>query len=47
MNCLTLEQLKAVGEAKRNTLIHGDCLEAMSYIKDKSIDFILADLPYG
>lgn len=28
-------------------LIHGDCLEKMNYIEDKSIDMILCDLPYG
>lgn len=28
-------------------LIHGNCLEEMSNIPDKSIDMILADLPYG
>ena len=30
-----------------NSIINADCLEAMKYIKDKSISFILADLPYG
>lgn len=30
-----------------NTLIHGDCLEVMKDIPDKSIDMILCDLPYG
>lgn len=30
-----------------NTLINGDCLNVMSKIKKKSIDIILADLPYG
>jgi len=30
-----------------NTLIHGDCLEVMQKIPDKSIDMILTDLPYG
>ena len=29
------------------TLYHGDCLEKMNYIPDKSIDLILCDLPYG
>ncbi len=29
------------------TLIHGDCLEKMKDIPDKSIDMILCDLPYG
>ena len=28
-------------------LIHGDCLEIMKDIPDKSIDMILCDLPYG
>ena len=28
-------------------LIHGDCLEKMKGIPDKSIDMILCDLPYG
>ena len=28
-------------------LIHGDCLEKMKDIQDKSIDMILCDLPYG
>lgn len=29
------------------TLIHGDCLEKMKDIPNKSIDMILCDLPYG
>lgn len=29
------------------TLLKGDCLELMKDIKDKSIDLILCDLPYG
>jgi len=28
-------------------LIHGDCLELMKQIPDKSVDMILCDLPYG
>ncbi len=28
-------------------LLHGDCLELMPSIPDKSIDMILCDLPYG
>jgi len=28
-------------------LLHGDCLEVMKDIPDKSIDMILCDLPYG
>ena len=30
-----------------NQVIQGDCLEVMKGISDKSIDMILADLPYG
>jgi len=30
-----------------NKIIQGDCLEVMKGIKDKSIDMILCDLPYG
>ncbi len=30
-----------------NQILHGDCLELMKDIPDKSIDMILADLPYG
>ena len=28
-------------------LLHGDCLELMKGIPDKSVDMILCDLPYG
>ena len=28
-------------------LMHGDCLELMKQIPDKSVDMILCDLPYG
>ncbi|MCK4968659.1 MAG: site-specific DNA-methyltransferase, partial [Candidatus Aenigmarchaeota archaeon] len=30
-----------------NKIYNGDCLKLMSNIKDKSIDMILCDLPYG
>lgn len=30
-----------------NQIILGDCLVAMEHIEDKSIDMILADLPYS
>ena len=30
-----------------NKIINADCLEIMKQISDKSIDMILADLPYG
>ena len=32
---------------RETTLYHGDCLELMDNIKDKSVDMILCDLPYG
>jgi site-specific DNA-methyltransferase (adenine-specific) len=32
---------------ENNKLYLGDCLEVMKFIPDKSIDLILADLPYG
>ena len=31
----------------KQEVIHGDCLEVMPSIADKSIDMILCDLPYG
>lgn len=30
-----------------NSVLHGDCLELMKDIPDKSVDMILCDLPYG
>lgn len=30
-----------------NFLLHGDCLELMKEIPDKSIDMIFTDLPYA
>ena len=47
MNIIKLEQLTTVGEVKPNSLIQGNCLEAMKFLADKSIDMILCDLPYG
>lgn len=34
-------------ELKINKVYHMDCLEGMKLIKDKSVDMILCDLPYG
>ena len=42
-----LGELKGVGKVNPNTLICGDCLEAMKYIEDASVNMVLADLPYG
>lgn len=30
-----------------NQITHGDCLEVMKDIPEKSVDMILCDLPYG
>jgi site-specific DNA-methyltransferase (adenine-specific) len=38
---------KSENPIQLNTIIHGDCLEVMKGIADKSIDMILCDLPYG
>jgi site-specific DNA-methyltransferase (adenine-specific) len=32
---------------EKNLIYHGDCLEVMKEINNKSIDMILCDLPYG
>lgn len=34
-------------ELRTNNIYHGDCLDLMNGIPDKSIDMILCDLPYG
>jgi len=44
---MNLEEVKTVGFVSHNSVINADCLEAMKYIKDKSIDMVLCDLPYG
>ena len=51
MDCKMIDRIEqAFPESYRNgdiLMIHGDCLEKMKYIPDKSIDMILCDLPYG
>ena len=47
MKILTLNDLQNVGQCPTNCIINADCLEAMKFIADKSVDCILADLPYG
>lgn len=42
-----IKKLETVGQLSANSLVNADCLEAMKYIADKSIDCIIADLPYG
>lgn len=34
-------------ENPQGKLYHGDCLELMKDIPDKSVDMVLCDLPYG
>lgn len=31
----------------KQEILHGDCLELMKNIPDKSVDAIICDLPYG
>lgn len=48
MNIISnIEELSKLGSIPNNSIINADCLEAMKFIKDKSIPMILADLPYG
>ena len=40
--------IEEIGEIlSPNSIVNADCLIAMKYIKDKSIDMILCDLPFG
>ena len=47
MISLKQNELANVGQVEPNSIINGDCLEAMKFIADGSIDMILCDLPYG
>lgn len=42
-----ISKYSAAIELEINSIINGDCLELMNGIMDKSVDMILADLPYG
>lgn len=42
-----LTDVITVNQIPNNSIINADGLEAMKYIKDKSVNMILADLPYG
>ena len=42
-----IKQLESVGQLHSNTLVNADCLEAMKYIADKSIDMCCAICPTG
>jgi DNA modification methylase len=43
----SIEEVQAVGRIPANSLIQADCLEAMKYIADNSVDAIISDPPYG
>jgi len=47
MKVLKLDDFKSDYKIKPSDLIFGDCIEAMKFIEDKTIDMILCDLPYG
>lgn len=36
-----------IADVSGSTLFQGDCLDIMPLIPDKSVQLILADLPYG
>ena len=42
-----INEVISVGQLPANSLVNADCLKAMKYIADKSIDMVLCDLPYG
>jgi len=44
---MNLTEVEMVGVIPSNSLVLADCLQAMQYIKDKSIDSVICDLPYG
>lgn len=44
---MNLEQIQNLGYIPNNTAAFVECLEGLKYIKDKSVDFICCDLPYG
>ena len=42
-----IKEIEAVGLGQKSSIINDNCLDVMKFIKDKSIDMILCDLPYG
>lgn len=44
---MNLNDVITVGKITENSCINANCLDAMKYIEDKSVDMILCDLPYG
>ena len=48
MNILDdIKEVANTGGLTANSLVNAECISAMEYIDDKSIDMILCDLPYG
>ncbi len=47
MDTGNIEVWKRKNNDYTDILIHGDCIDGMKFIPDKSIDMILCDLPYG
>jgi len=47
MGFMNLTEVAEVGAIAPNSIVNADCLEAMKFIPDKSIDCIICDLPYG
>lgn len=47
MEFLTLDDITQRKIITPDTIVHGDCFKAMTFIPDHSIDMILCDLPYN
>ena len=43
----SIKELELAGKIKDNAVINADCFDVFPYIKDKSVDMVLCDLPYG
>lgn len=42
-----INEVISVGQLPADSLVNAECLEAMQYIQDKTVDMVLCDLPYG
>ena len=47
MNTFNLKELENIGHVPNNTVINEDCFNVFPYIKDRSVDCIICDMPYG
>lgn len=43
----SLKEVETIGQIAPDSIVNADCLEAMKFIPDKSIDCVICDLPYG